>query len=122
MSKETVLHICGVVLEALISPAARACGFPKLAAGGLVLGMDAGDGSMNEGVMAREAQKRGRSRLASGGAEDFVLALSDGAPLFIHPRECIDVIGRPHIDHHSGCRRRARCPYRLGLHSGEGLG
>jgi hypothetical protein len=52
--------------------------------------------------MVGEARQRGGGRLASGGAEDFVLALGDGAAFFVHPGEGVVAIGGAGINHDAG--------------------
>src|ERR1035438_2533168 len=102
--EQAVLHISGVILEPLIDAPARAGGFAELATGGDLFGLDAADGFFNERMVIGQARKRGCGRLASGSAQDFVLALGDSASIFVHPGEGVVAIGGAHINHDAGVR------------------
>ena len=71
--EQGVLHVRGVVLEALIDTATGAGRFAKLAAGGDVFLLDAGNGLRNERVVIGQARKRGCGRFAGGGAKNLML-------------------------------------------------
>src|ERR1039458_10065159 len=91
--EKAVLHLGGIVLEPLIGAAARAGRFAELAASCDLLGLDAADGFLNERVVVGLARERGRVRLARGGAQNLVLAFSDGAAFLVHPGEGIVAVG-----------------------------
>ena len=119
--EEGVFHLRGLVLEAFVNAAAGAGGFAKLAAGGGVFLLNPRDGLLHERVMRAETRERGCGGFAGGGAEDFMLALGDGASLFVHPSERVVAVGGADIDHNAGNGLRATSPDGLRQHGERAL-
>src|ERR1035441_7385756 len=85
--EEAVFYVSGIVLEALIDAAASAGGLTELAASGDLLGLDAADGFLHEGVVIVQARERGRLGFARGGPENLVLGFGDRGALLAHRSE-----------------------------------
>ena len=96
--EQSVLHLSGVILEALIDATARAGRFAKLAASGDLFGLDAADGSLYQRMVIGQSRQCRCGRFARGGPQNFVLALGDGTPLFVHPGEGIVAVGSANGD------------------------